>query len=102
MQEEGQELIVGGGRYVRTGTGAVPSAEVAFIIDDEHQGLGIGSRVFKHLIAIARSSGIKRFEAEVLPSNDSMLRLFDRCGLTVTRTISRDAIHITIGLEAAS
>jgi len=101
MNEEKQDRIVGGGRYIRIGTsGALPKAEVAFLIDDAHQGLGIGSRIFRHLVTIARTSGIVRFEAEVLPSNEGMLRLFTRSGLPVARTTSRDSIHVTIDLNA--
>jgi len=101
MNEEGQERIVGGGRYIRSGaTGGVKKAEVAFLIDDVHQGMGIGSRIFRHLVAIARSSGIRLFEAEVLPTNEGMLRLFDRSGLLVTKNVTRDAVHVTIGLSS--
>jgi GNAT superfamily N-acetyltransferase len=100
MTEEGQERIVGGGRYIRTGE-AVPKAEVAFLVDDAHQRCGIGSRIFRHLVSIARAAGITIFEADVLPSNDGMLRLFDRSGLRVTRTRTRDAVHVTIELTAA-
>jgi len=99
MKVEGEEKIVGGGRYLRMGETAADGAEVAFLIDDAHQGLGIGSRVFKHLVLIARVSGITRFEAEVLPTNEAMLRLFDRSGLSVTRVVERDAIHVTIELN---
>jgi GNAT superfamily N-acetyltransferase len=98
MTEEGRDRIVGAGRYIRMGDAAAPGAEVAFLIDDEHQSLGIGSRIFKHLVAIARASGIGQFEAEVLPSNEGMLRLFDRSGLPVARTASREAVHVTIEL----
>lgn len=99
MKEEDEGRIVGGGRYVRTGTAL--RAEVAFLIDDAHQGFGIGSRIFKHLVAIARASGVTQFEAEVLPSNDGMLRLFTRSGLPVTRTMTRDSVHVIIELDAA-
>jgi GNAT superfamily N-acetyltransferase len=102
MNEEAQDRIVGGGRYVRTGeSGAVRKAEVAFLIDDAHQGLGIGSRIFRHLVTIARESGIAQLEAEVLPSNDSMLRLFTRSGLPIARVMTRDSVHVTIELNAA-
>jgi GNAT superfamily N-acetyltransferase len=74
---------------------------VAFLVDDAHQGLGIGSRIFKHLVAIARALGITQFEAEVLPSNEGMLRLFTRSCLPVSRTMTRDSIHVTIDLTAA-
>jgi GNAT superfamily N-acetyltransferase len=102
MKEEDQDRIVGGGRYVRTGApGDVLKAEVAFLIDDAHQGLGIGSRIFKHLVTIARASGITQFEAEVLPSNEGMLRVFDRSGLPIARTMTRDSVHVTIKLNTA-
>ncbi len=98
MKEANGERIVGGGRYVRSGDAR---AEVAFLIDDTHQGLGIGSRIFKHLVLIAQASGIKQFEAEVLPTNDAMLRLFSGGGFPVTTSRSRDAVHVTIELLAA-
>lgn len=100
MNEEGQERIVGGGRYIRMGVTAALNAEVAFLIDDAHQGFGIGSRIFRHLVSIARASGITTFEADVLPSNFGMLKVFDRSGLPVTRTMARDAVHVTIALAA--
>jgi RimJ/RimL family protein N-acetyltransferase len=101
MKEEDQDRIVGGGRYVRTGSlGNAQTAEVAFLIDDAHQGLGIGSRIFKQLVTIARASGITQFEAEVLPSNEGMLRLFNRSGLPVATTPSRDSVHVAIELTA--
>jgi GNAT superfamily N-acetyltransferase len=119
--EDGMDRIVGGGRYIRVGpSGTEPRAEVAFLIDDAHQGLGIGSRLFKHLAAIARASGITQFEAEVLPSNAGMLiarasgitqfeaevlpsnagmlRVFSRSGLPVAKTVARDSVHLTIDL----
>lgn len=101
MHEEGQDRIVGGGRYIRMGDAAPQSAEVAFLIDDAHQGFGIGSRIFKHLVTIARVSGVTQFEAEVLPLNEGMLRIFDRSGLPVARARSRDTVHVTIDLHAA-
>ena len=102
LEKDGIEQVVGGGRYVRIGpSGSGQSAEVAFLIDDPHQGLGIGSRIFKHLVAIGRESGITRFEAEVLPSNAAMLRLFTRSGLPVEKTLTEGSVHVTIQLAPA-
>ncbi len=61
-------------------------AEVAMLIDDEFQGLGIAPRIFKHLVAIARASGIMHFKAEVLPSNEPMLKVFARAGVSAETT----------------
>lgn len=99
LDEDGSDRIVGGGRYFRIGTSdGGQRAEVAFLIDDAHQGLGIGSRLFRHLVTIARASGITQFEAEILPANEGMLRLFLRSGLPVSRSVTRDAVHVTIDL----
>jgi len=101
LEEDQTQKIVGGGRYVRCGPSeAGQRAEVAFLIDDAHQGLGLGSRILKHLTAIALASGITQFEAEVLPSNDKMLRVFQRSGYQLARTRTTDSIHVTIDLTA--
>ena len=48
---------------------AAPEAEVAFVVEDAHQGRGIGSVLLEHLADAARRTGISRFVAEVLPAN---------------------------------
>jgi RimJ/RimL family protein N-acetyltransferase len=95
LEKDGNDQIAGGGRYVRT---TEQRAEVAFLIGDVFQGLGIASLIFKHLVAIARNSGITQFEAEVLPSNDAMLKVFARSGVPVTRTRTPDTVHVLIEL----
>jgi GNAT superfamily N-acetyltransferase len=102
LEKDRVDQIVGGGRYVRIGaSGSRQSAEVAFLIDDAYQGLGIGARIFKHLVQIARESGITQFEAEVLPSNAPMLNLFGRSGLPVEKTLTGGSVHVTIQLAPA-
>jgi GNAT superfamily N-acetyltransferase len=95
LEKDGKDQIAGGGRYIRT-TGQ--RAEVAFLIGDSFQGLGIASLLFKHLVAIARHSGMTQFEAEVLPSNIAMLRVFVRSGIPVARSATRDLIHVLMDL----
>ena len=95
MEKEGNVEITGGGRYIRT-TGQ--TAEVAFFVGDAFQGLGLASRIFKHLTAIALDSGIRQFEAEVLPSNEAMLKVFARSGFPLTRTATRDSVHVLMDL----
>ncbi len=63
----GDDLIAVG-RYERLGP-AAPDAEVAFVVEDAHQGRGIGSVLLEHLAEAARDAGITRFVAEVLPEN---------------------------------
>ena len=41
-------------------------AEVAFLVDDAHQGRGITSVLLEHLASIAATEGITRFVADTL------------------------------------
>jgi RimJ/RimL family protein N-acetyltransferase len=96
LDEGGQPLIVGGGRYIVAQPGR---AEVAFTVEDAHQGRGIASLLLRHLITIARAAGLKELVAEVLPDNTPMLKVFERSGLPMTRKRERDAVHVTLRLD---
>ena len=79
-------LIVGVGRYDRLRTD--PSvAEVAFVVDDEHQGKGIASELLALLTGYARQTGVSCFRAFVLPENLQMMRVFRNSGYRLTRTL---------------
>ncbi|HLI25222.1 MAG TPA: GNAT family N-acetyltransferase, partial [Acidimicrobiales bacterium] len=75
--------IIGVARYERLPTPAPDGgsqAEVAFLVDDAHQGRGIGSMLLEHLAAAAEDAGISRFVADTLPDNQRMLRVFHDAG----------------------
>ena len=69
----GEDAIHGVGRYEGE---AEHSAELAFVVEDTLQGLGIGSILLERLAAHALSHGFIRFSAIVLGENDSILTLF--------------------------
>jgi acyl-CoA synthetase (NDP forming)/RimJ/RimL family protein N-acetyltransferase len=75
------------------------SAEVAFVIEDAHQGRGLGPLMLEHLAAAARERGITRFDADVLPTNRRMLRVFLAAGYSTTRSFDGDAVHVTFAIE---
>jgi acyl-CoA synthetase (NDP forming)/RimJ/RimL family protein N-acetyltransferase len=87
------DRILAVGRYDRLGPGA-PDAEVAFVVEDAHQGRGIGSVLLEHLAAAAREEGIRRFVAEVLPANGAMLRVFADFGYQVQRRYADGVVHL--------
>lgn len=95
LEEAGQPTIVGGGRYIGSEPGR---AEVAFAVDDPHQGLGIASRLMRHLVAIARDAGLRTLTAEVLPDNAAMLKVFERCGLAAKTRREAGVVHIELAL----
>jgi acyl-CoA synthetase (NDP forming)/RimJ/RimL family protein N-acetyltransferase len=91
--ELGDELIAIG-RYDRLGAGST-EAEVAFVVEDAHQGRGLGSVLLEYLAAAAREEGITRFVAEVLPINSTMLRVFADAGYTVEREYADGVVHLS-------
>jgi acyl-CoA synthetase (NDP forming)/GNAT superfamily N-acetyltransferase len=86
--------IMAVGRYERLGPGS-PDAEVAFVVEDAHQGRGIGSVLLEHLAEAARENGITRFVAEVLPQNGGMLRVFGDFGYQVQRRYADGVVHLS-------
>ena len=88
-------------RYERLGEGA-PDAEVAFVVEDAHQGRGLGSVMMEHLAARARAVGISRFVAEVLPNNSRMIRVFSDAGYEVARQYADGVVHLTFPIATTS
>ncbi len=86
----GEEMIAVG-RYDRV-EGA--TAEVAFLIEDAHQGRGIGQLLLEHLAEAARERGITRFVAEVLPQNRRMAHVFADAGYKVSKGIEDGVLNV--------
>jgi GNAT superfamily N-acetyltransferase len=99
LSEGGRQVIVGGARYVVSQPGC---AEVALVVDDLHQKLGIGTHLVAHLIKIARAAALEEFVAEVLLENMPMLKVFERCGLAMTKRSERGVVHVTLALFPAA
>ena len=95
LEEGGRKVIAGGGRYVVC---APRSAEVAFMVDDAHHGLGIGSLLMRHLVACARSAGLETLVAEVLSGNSAMLKVFERAGLALQTRREAGELHLDMRL----
>jgi acyl-CoA synthetase (NDP forming)/GNAT superfamily N-acetyltransferase len=85
--------IIGVGRYDRADDTA--DAEVAFVVDDAHQGRGIGSLLLEHLAAAARERGIQRFVAEVLAENSRMVRTFADAGYHAKYAYDSGVVHLS-------
>ncbi|HEX6234368.1 MAG TPA: bifunctional GNAT family N-acetyltransferase/acetate--CoA ligase family protein [Jiangellaceae bacterium] len=84
------------GRYDRIDK---EQAEVAFLVEDAHQGRGIGSVLLEHLAQAARENGIGRFVAEVLPHNRKMIKVFADAGYTVGNTYEDGVVHVSFEIH---
>ncbi|MEV6161810.1 GNAT family N-acetyltransferase [Streptomyces sp. NPDC052052] len=74
-------------------------AEVAFLVQDAHQGRGVASALLEHIAAVARERGVRRFAAEVLPANNKMIKVFRDAGYTQQRSFEDGSVHLTLDLE---
>ncbi|MFD3327815.1 GNAT family N-acetyltransferase [Streptomyces sp. NPDC058701] len=83
----------------RSATGPSDEAEVAFLVQDAHQGRGVASALLEHIGAVARERGIRRFAAEVLPANTKMIKVFTDAGYEQKRSFEDGSVHLTLGLE---
>jgi len=93
--EDGRDVIIGGGRYIVTEPG---KAEIAFVVIDDYQGLGIGTLLMRHLAIIARKAGLKELIAEVLPENAAMRKVFSKFGFQPRRGPDPKVIHLVLTL----
>jgi acyl-CoA synthetase (NDP forming)/GNAT superfamily N-acetyltransferase len=88
-----------GGPGGTTGTPEPDTAEVAFVARDDHQGRGLGSILLEHLAAAARENGLRRFEAEVLAENHTMVRVFRQAGYQVSRAFEDGVLHLEFDID---
>lgn len=92
-------------RYDRVGAGGMPAsapadeAEVAFLVQDAHQGRGVASALLEHIAAVARERGIRRFTAEVLPANTKMIKVFTDAGYTQKRSFEDGVVRLEFDIE---
>ncbi|WP_336320554.1 GNAT family N-acetyltransferase [Streptomyces lavendofoliae] len=92
-------------RYDRINARGLPAsapadeAEVAFLVQDAHQGRGVASALLEHIAAVARERGIRRFAAEVLPANNKMIKVFTDAGYTQKRSFEDGAVRLHLDLE---
>ena len=95
IEDGGQPVIVGGGRYI---VSQPKMAELAFAVVDQYQGQGIGAALLRHLAILARRASLEVLTAEVLAENVGMLKVFDGSGLCLTKTRDVDVVHVSLRL----
>jgi GNAT superfamily N-acetyltransferase len=80
---DGVERIVGLADVALLATGL---AEIGLLVDDEHQGQGVGRMLSEAIATLAVQRGATHLKAEMLDHNVPMLRLMERLGPTVRTT----------------
>lgn len=95
VAEVGDQLVAVA-RYDRTP--GQPIAEVAFLVDDAHQGRGLGSIMLEQLARYATLHGITAFVADTLAENSKMLHVFKDAGYQLERELADGVVRVRFEL----
>lgn len=93
--KEKQRKILGVVRLIIEPDGK--TGEIAFIVADPWQGLGLGTKMVDHMIEICKDKGLESIYAFMLPDNRRAIQLLKKMGFTVKH--SRDVAKATLNLK---
>ncbi|MEM2878225.1 MAG: GNAT family N-acetyltransferase [Candidatus Hadarchaeales archaeon] len=97
IEQNGVEAMVGIGSYVKIpGT---DTAEVSFLVRDDWQNRGLGTRLLNYLTEIAAKKGIKSFIAWVAVNNAKMMHIFKKCGHPMRYKVEGNLYYVVIDLS---
>jgi acetyltransferase len=92
---EGRRQILGVVRLIIEPDGK--TGEIAFIVADPWQGLGLGTKMVDHMIEICKDKGLETVYAFLLPDNYRAIRLLKKMGFTSEYT--KDVTKATLNLK---
>jgi acyl-CoA hydrolase/GNAT superfamily N-acetyltransferase len=96
----GQGTLVAEGRYCGNLQGLM--ADLVFVVDPRYQGIGLASYLYRFLTKLAQEKGLKGFTADVLFSNQAMMKVFRRGGLPLHAKLEQGIYYLTIPFESKS
>lgn len=97
LQQGNSERIIAEGRYAEYPQ--EHTYEMAFLVDEEFQGIGIGSFLVNYLIRIARERGLPKLSASVLTKNSKMIEVFRRAEVKPKLRTERDVVELEFFLN---
>jgi acyl-CoA hydrolase/RimJ/RimL family protein N-acetyltransferase len=92
-----ERKIIGEARYmINPGD---PYPDVAFMVDENYRGRGIASALLHYLIDIAKEKGIMGFRADVLISNPSMMKVFEKLPYVLHKKVIENMVSLTFHFD---
>jgi acetyltransferase len=87
----GEREILGVGRLMRThGT---TEAEVAVLVSDQSQNLGLGRELLGRLIVVGRDERLTRLTADILPDNRGVMRICEKLGFSLKHSLDDEVVR---------
>ena len=76
------------------------AAEVAFLVQDDHQNRGIAQLLLEHLAQAGRELSVARFVADVLPDNRRMIQTFSDAGYRVAGGFEDGVMRLEFSIDS--
>jgi AcrR family transcriptional regulator/RimJ/RimL family protein N-acetyltransferase len=76
------------------------AAEIALIVEDAHQGTGVGTALLRRMLQVAPTMGFTEVVAHVLADNAGMKHLLETTGLVWTTTVESGVSSMSAPLAA--
>ena len=93
----GQGQIIAEARFARHKD--KPFVDVAFVVDEAYQGLGIATYLYRMLARLACQRGARGMTADVLATNQAMIKVFEKGGYPVRSRFEDGAYALTISFD---
>jgi acetyl coenzyme A synthetase (ADP forming)-like protein len=93
LGEPPDQRVIALGRYDRSPE-RPDHADIAFTVEDSHQGRGIASQLLDHLAVAARDHEIAVFEADVMGENQAMMDVFRDSGYPLASGLKYGTFHV--------
>lgn len=90
--------IVALGNVFPEADGDAGTGEIALIVDDDHQGTGVGTALLHRLLQMAQRIGFTQVVAHVLAENTGMQHLLGATGLIWASRVESGVAHMTAEL----
>ena len=98
-KDDAGEHIVGVARFARA-TAQDEEAEAAIVVQDDFQGMGLGSHLLLRLVSLARQVGIRHFAGWIMAENVHMLHILKKAHLPIRRQSRSGETFVQVSLEA--
>jgi GNAT superfamily N-acetyltransferase len=97
--EPGAGRIIAEGRFCRDPE-SEQSAELALVVDEAYQNVGIASFLCRYLARLAKERGISSFTGYVQASNRTMMRVIEKGEWEVQASIVQGAYQLVMDLSS--
>jgi acyl-CoA hydrolase/GNAT superfamily N-acetyltransferase len=95
--EPGDSTIIAEARYAQDEQSCF--GDLAFVVDEKYQGLGIATYLYEMLIRLAKERGLRGFTAEVLQANKEMMKVFGKGHLPINARLENGLYRLTIPFD---